>query len=135
MEHKVQPKNHLAAVEGYNATFSLASYVSNSLSTLDTITRCFLSSNKTKLFLYEQFNPDCECWLDNQTICYHDVNSSSNADECCRFIVTLHILPRAEETLVFTCSWPDEYYNYDHEFVKHQANVQMFIYRRTSECK
>ena len=132
MEFEVQPK-YLAAVEGYNATFSLASNVLNSLSTPDK--KCFLSSNKTELFLYEQFNPDCECWLDNRTICYHDANSSSNADECCRYIVTLHILPRVEETLLFTCLWPGKYCNYDHKFVKHQANVQKFMYTCTSECK
>ena len=120
MEFEVQPKN-LAAVEGYNATIFSASNVFNSLSTLDK--KCFLSSDKTKLFLYKQFNPDCECWLDNRTICYHDVNSSSNVDECCRSIITLHILPRVNKTLVFTCFWL-EYFN-------HSVNV----HTRTSECK
>ena len=128
MEFEVQPKN-LAAVEGYNATFFSASIVFNSLSTPEK--KCFLSSDKTTLFLYEQFNPDCECWLDNQTICYHDENSSSNADECCRSIVILHIRPHVDETLNFTCLWCDKYC--DNEFFNYPANVDMYTY--TSECK
>ena len=131
MEFEVQPK--YLKLWRVTMPLFLASNVFNSLSTPDK--KCFLSNDKTTLHLYKQFNPDCECWLDNQTICYRDANSSSNVDECCRFMVTLHIIPRVEETLVFTCLWPDEYYNYDHEFVKHQTNVQKFIYTRTSECK
>ena len=132
MEFEVQPKN-LAAVEGYNATFCLASiYVFNSLSTLDT--QCFLSSDKTALFLYEQLNPDCEDWLDNRTICYHDANSSSNANECCKSIVTLHSLPRVDEILLFTCLWRGKYF-INYEFFNHPPNSYTNMYFSTSECK
>ena len=111
MQFEVQTKN-LAAVEGYNATFISASYLFNSLST--PAIYCFLFSDRTGLlYAYRRFNPDCECWLDNQTICYHDANSSSNADECCRYIVTLHILPHVDETLDFTCLWRHEYLTYN----------------------
>ena len=125
MEFEVQPK-YLAAVEGYNATFFSASNVFNSLSTLDI--QCFLSSY---ILLYVQFNPDCEYWLDNRTICYHDANSSSNADECCRSIVTLHILPHVDETLVFTCIWGVEYFNYGFS----SCPVNVYMYEYTSNCK
>ena len=104
-----EPKN-LAAVEGYNATLLLASHVFYSLVTIDK--QCSLHIDKTELWLDEQFNPDCECWLDNRTIFYHDAYSSSNANECCRSIITLHILPHVDETLVFTCFWREEYYSY-----------------------
>ena len=123
MEFEVQTKN-LAPVEGYNATFFLASNVFNSLST--PYKHCYLSSDNTIFLVDEQVNPDCECWLDNQTICYHDANSSSNADECCRSIVTLHILPYVNKTLVFSCMWCEECFN--RPIVRH-------VYLFTSECK
>ena len=140
MECEVQPKN-FAAVEGYKTTFFSASRIFNSLLTPDKL--CSLSSNKTMLWLDEQFNSDCECWLDDQTFCYHDANSSNNADECCRSIVTLHILPHVNKTLVFTCFWPDEYFNYHFTFLqpdeyfnypyfKYSVNVRT---RTTSKCK
>ena len=124
MEFKVQPKN-LAAVEGYNATFFSASPVFNSLSTpVGKI--CVLHYGERLLRVDEQFHPSCDCWLDNQTICYHDAKSSSNADECCRSIVTLHILPYVNKTLVFSCKWCEECFN--RPIVRH-------VYSFTSECK
>lgn len=91
-----QPDN-FTAVEGYITTLLLEAYDFYKLSIPYGVYILFPHS-QTRLWVDEQVNRDCECWATSGTFCYHNVNSSSNPEFCCRSKILVHIVTRVDET-------------------------------------
>ena len=88
----VQPRN-FTAVDSYNTTLK---YSFDGYKSLVSPLRIWvlLPHSQTPVWLDEFYYPECGCWVEHQYAC----SVGTNEYDCCRFELTVHSIPRVNES-------------------------------------